>query len=147
MYYKIIACPCYVELTMQREDNVINRINHFHCHCNVPHEILVWVCSSHPTVCTISSNSPMQCFYKNCSHYELCSLCVERRYIINFKAKKICLGEIPDYTKNDVIKFDYFLKEKMKSEAFYFFCNNIVICSLDNPKYYDIIKNVKRPAN
>ena len=35
----------------------------------------------------------------------------------------------------------------MKSESFYFLECNIVKCTLDNPDYNYITKNVKRPAN
>ena len=37
MHYKIITCP-------QREDRIIKKLNHFLCKCQVPHEIVVWMC-------------------------------------------------------------------------------------------------------
>ena len=78
----------------------------------------------------------MNCFCKNLAHYELCSGCVERRYLINFKVKKICLFEISEYAEKEIMKFDFYFFFK-KSEAFFYFQSNVVKSSLDNP-YYEL---------
>ena len=64
----------------------------------------------------------MNCFCKNLVQYDLCSGFVERRYLINFIAKKICLFEIPEYTQKEVMKLDFCLKEKTKSKFSKQFC-------------------------
>ena len=60
MDYKIITCLCYDEIIMQREPNMIKRINHFHCNCNVAHKIFV---------CTFGEDVLLKCFCKICSHF------------------------------------------------------------------------------
>ena len=99
MYCKIITCPCYDDLIMEIENQIIKRIYHFHCKCNVPHELKVWVSQAHPFFPSMSGANPMQCFCKTSAHYEICSCCIEKRYLVNFKAAKICLRHIPDYMK------------------------------------------------
>ena len=61
---------------MERESRIIKKLNHFHCKSNVPHEILVWTCPSHPQTYAIT-NAPNNCFCKSCSPYEICSNCVK----------------------------------------------------------------------
>ena len=46
---------------MERETRVIKKISHFHCKSDVPHEILVWTCPSHPQTYAIT-NAPNNCF-------------------------------------------------------------------------------------
>ena len=33
----------------------------------------------------------------------------------------MCLRDVPDYMKDNTVKFDYYLKETMKSESILFF--------------------------
>ena len=48
---KIIAYPCHREQTEIREkDQIVKKIRHFHCHCNVEHKTFVVTCQGHPTI-------------------------------------------------------------------------------------------------
>ena len=44
------------------------------------------------------------------------------------------------------MKLDFYLKEKMKSEALFYFQSNAVKSSSEN-SYYDIMRNVKITGN
>ena len=57
---------------------------------------------------------------KSVDPYELCSSCVVKRYILNFRAIKFCMREIPSYLKNVAVDFDYFFKRKITLRNFFY---------------------------
>lgn len=59
---------------------------------------------------------------------------------------KVWIREIPSYLKNVAVDYDCFLKENLPCESFFVFKRTTAVSSLDNP-CYDLIKNIKRPAN
>ena len=98
MYYKIICCPCCAEVFKETEKEIISDKNNFHCGCNRNHEIYVWKCPSRPLVCNIQ-NPCKKCFCNECIQYEICAVCVEKRYNLNYRCKKYCLNYLREYKK------------------------------------------------
>ena len=121
-------------------------LRHFHCHCNVEHKTFVITCQGHPTLYLLLDDMVQKCYCKSAGLYKLCSSCVAKRYVLNFRAIKFCMREIPSYLKNVAVDFNYFLKVKSSCEPFFIFKGNTVVSSLDNPRY-DLMNNNKRPAN
>ena len=93
MYYKVITCPCYADVIMEREfgnENIVKRLLNFHCNCNVPHDHKVWVCVAHPIFCTPSVENLSDCSCRTCSYYEVWPSCIEKHYLVNFRANTFC---------------------------------------------------------
>ena len=80
---------------MEKESNMIRRLNHFIENFGLGMFSLFKQWNN-------NDQTQMSCFCKNLAQYELCYGCVKRRYLINFKAKKICLFEIPEYTQKEL---------------------------------------------
>ena len=131
MYYKIICCPCYTEWFISTEQ-VISVKTNFCCYCNRLHKIYVWTCPSHSFV-YILQNSHTKCFCNECMQYEICAVCVEKRYNLNYRCRKFCLNYLHERGETLGITLNYFLDQKMDSEPFFYFKNNLVCFSLDNP--------------
>lgn len=67
-----------------------------------------------------------KCFCKNVGQHNLCSSCVTKNYVINLRAIKFSVRDIP---KNVTVDFNYFFKEKKLCEYFFLFKVNIVVTS------------------
>ena len=79
--------------------------------------------------------------------YEICAVCVEKRYNLNYRCRKICLNYLPERFETHGMILNYFLDQKMDSEPFLHFKNNLVYFSLDNSEHKHMMKNVLNPAN
>ena len=118
MYYKIVTCPCYADLLKEKEKEIMSCKNNLNCDCNKIHEVYVWKCTSHPLVLTLI-NPYKTCFCNECLQYEICSVCVEKRYNLNYRCPKFCLTYLPEYIKKGAMKIEYFLDQKMQSAPFF----------------------------
>ena len=78
---------------------------------------------------------------------DTCDFCVQMRYLINFCCYKFCVEKIPNALEKFLVRLDnYLAHETEKCESFFYFKNNKVCGSLDNP-LLDDMNNVKNPGN
>ena len=61
----IIACPRHRERIETREkDQIVSKLQHFHCHCNVEHKTFVFRRQGHQTIFLIPEDMNEKCFCK-----------------------------------------------------------------------------------
>ena len=119
MLYKIITCRCNELILEEKEtENIVSTKRNFSCNCNRLHEVLVLTCKDHPFVCDII-NINKKCFCYECEGCEVCAICVEKRYNLNYLCTKFCLLLLPDYIKKEAVTIKYFLDEKMTADPFF----------------------------
>ena len=54
-----------------------------------------------------------KCYCKNIGPFEICNMCVKRRYLLNFRCVKMCFKEIPEKIEKYVVSLkQYFEREK-----------------------------------
>ena len=88
-----------------------------------------------------------KCNCKNMGPLDTCDFCVQMRYLINFRCYKFCVEKIPNALEKFLVRLDnYLAHETEKCESFFYFKNNKVCESLDNP-LLDDMNNVKNPGN
>ena len=86
-------------------------------------------------------------FCKNLSPFEICDMCVERRYLLNFRSIKFCFEEMPEKIKNHVVTLENYFKKITKYDSFFYWSNsNILRSSLDNP-CYDNMEEIAKVGN
>ena len=72
------------------------------------------------------------------------------RYIINFVGDKLCLkkSDSLDELLNEMILINDYLSE-IKNESFFYFGKNVelIYISFNNPKFYNMLKDVKNYGN
>ena len=76
--------------------------------------------------------------------YEVYNFCVQVKYLINFRAYKICMKKIPKNVQKNLVSLDIFLEDNMNMcKCFFHFSKNKVNLKLDNP-LEDYMLNVKK---
>ena len=96
-------------------------------------------CGPHPYGTTISyvtdanDVAEKKCFCKKNSANELCQFCIAIRYSLNFACHKICLEKLPDFMLPRVKALNKYWKE-LNCDPFFYFENDGIEISLDNPK-------------
>ena len=115
MYFEIVTCPCYGDLVKERQN--CSNIYDFRCSCHRIHEIYISKCSANLLVCNF--NTKKRCFCHECTQYEVCAVCIEKRYNLNWTVPKVCLRYLPEYVQKDEIKLEHFLDQKMQSEPLF----------------------------
>ena len=114
------------KLKSEKKDKILKKLRHIHCHCNVKHETFVFTCQEHPTIYPLPDDMVQKCFCKNVGPYDLCSSCVGKRYIINFRTMKFCMRKIPSYLKTVVVNFNYFFKRKITLQIIFLYLEVIL---------------------
>ena len=85
-----------------------------------------------------------KCSCKILGSYEVCNLCVQVKYLLNFGAYKICMRKTPKSVQKNLVPFDVFLRDNMNMcKCFFHFSNNKINLKLDNP-FRRVLLNVKR---
>ena len=132
--YKVTCCPCYDAI-----------LTDFNCLCDLNQDIYVLKCADHPFVHRPKKDT--KCFSKNLAGSQICGLCLEKRLVLNYEAKKHCFKKLPSIIEDIAVGFEEFLKD-IKSDVFFIFENNFVFCCLENYNYKEIIDNFdSNPGN
>ena len=88
-----------------------------------------------------------KCDCKNIGSFYACDFCVQMRYLIKFHSYKFCVEKILHALTNSLVPLDNYLEhETAKSESFFYFKDNKVCGSLDNP-LLDDMNSVKNLGN
>ena len=86
-----------------------------------------------------------KCTCKILGSNEIYSSCIQVKYLINFRAYKICMRTIPKNMQPHLVPLDDFLKNEVSfCEPFFVFSNQKVNIKLDDPfeKYKCNVKKV-----
>ena len=103
MLYKIVVCRRNALILEEKETENISSIKcSFKCECNWLHEVLVWTCKDHPFVCDVINHNKT-CFCHDCVQSDVCAVCVEKRYNLNYRCIKYCLTVLPVYVKDNAV--------------------------------------------
>ena len=85
-----------------------------------------------------------KCSCKILGPYEVCKFCVQVKYLLNFRAYRICMKKIPKNVQKNLMPLDVFLKNNMNMcECFLSFPNFKINLKLDNP-LEEYMYNVKK---
>ena len=88
-----------------------------------------------------------KCDCKNIGSFYTCHFCVQMRYLIKFHSYKFCVEKILHALTNSLVPLDDYLEhENAKCESFFYFKDNKVCGSLDNP-LLDDMNSVKNLGN
>ena len=140
MPVKILMCPCNKDYFLEANHSYDKHLIHFHCKREEKQdEIFVHFCRAHPFGITIAyvtdpdDVAEKTCFCERRSVNGICQRCIAISYNLNFKCHKFCLEKVPDFMKPEVKVLDRYLK-KLHAVSFFYFENNRVEISLDNPE-------------
>ena len=105
-------CVCN-KINYKSEDNpYVKRIIHFTCKCDKVHELFVYFCDLRPfgnkipTIADYTGTIRDKCYCSKLIASEICQLCTQVGYVLNFTCHKICV-EDPKTIRE-------FLKKKIK---------------------------------
>ena len=141
-----LLCSCFVQSFHKEGNEYLKKLCHFYCHCKEEHEYFVYICKGHPFINKRMGGMQHKWTCKILGSYEICNFCVQVKYLINFRAYKICMRTIPKNMQQHLVPLDDFLKNEMSfSEPFLVLSNQKVNIKLDNPleKYMCNVKKVR----
>ena len=134
MLAKVLMCSCFVQGFHEEDNEYVEKICHFYCHCKEEHQYFVYTCKGHPLIKKRIDGMQHKCTCKILGSYEMCNLCVQVKYLINFRAYKICMRAILKNMQPHLVTRYDFLKNAMSfCEPFFVFSNQKVNIKLDNP--------------
>ena len=120
--------PCYAEKFHQENHDYVKKIFHFHCTFVAVNstfllrlELTIWSCTVH-----------VQILEKN----EICNFCIEVKYLLNFRAFKICMNKLPESFQEHLVQLPDYLDGIFLCEPFFKYSptGRKVNIFFDNPK-------------
>ena len=122
----ILVCEYNIAKLEEKEIHVFV-LNHFYCHCYFGYEsnfdlhgkYLVAICDKHPLFSDYVIEEKLCTCYK-LGPFEICSYCINNRYVLIFNAKKVCIQEVPEYFEN-IKTLDEYLKSNLNVNVFFTF--------------------------
>ena len=133
-------CSCFVKKFHSEGNDYVKKLCHFKCKCNDSH-IYIVSCNEHPYVAAKIPEMDPGC---NCSSIddalEICNYCSQVRYLLNFRAYKLCCKKIPESIQNEIVTTHQFFKRMPSYQPFFAFSKELerIDIYLDNPRepYY-----------
>ena len=95
MLAKVLMSNCFVQGFYEEGNEYVKKLCQFYCHCKEKHEYFVDTCKGHPFIDKKMDKMQHKCTCKILGSYEICKFCVQVKYLINFRAYKICTRTIP----------------------------------------------------
>ena len=105
---KILTCSCSVEQFNQGQNEYVKKLQHFHCQCNDSHFSFVHTCKNHPFIASRIPEMELRCTCAICGPNEICNFCVQVKYLLNFRAYKLCVKKIPNSIQPHLVLLDKF---------------------------------------
>ena len=120
---------------------------HFYCKCEDEHGYFVHTCKGELFMYPPLHGMKYKCNCNNIGPFDTCDFCVQMRYLVNFRRFKFYVENIPNALTNFLVPFDSYLEhETTKCELFFYFKDNKLCGSSDNPLLVDM-NNVENPGN
>ena len=119
MLAKISMCSCNVGEFHREENEYIKKICHFYCHCRDEHETFVYTCKAHAFIATRVEGMDFQHRCEKRDSSQVCDFCIQVKYLLNFRAYKICLKKIPEKFQQHLVSLDKYLEEMNFCEPFF----------------------------
>ena len=109
MIFRMVVCRCSQLILEEKEkENIIcSKIRFDKCECNREQEVFIWTCKDHPFIRDLH-NTQKKGFCAESSYSEVCTVCVEKRYNLNYRSAKFCLWNLPDYIERDAFSMKYY---------------------------------------
>ena len=114
----------------------VRKLCHLYCKCKDDQECFVYTSRSHSYI-----QKRIDGIQLNCT----CKSCLQVKYVINFRAYKICVKSISANISQHLVPLDDYLKSELTNcKPFFYFFNQKVNIKLDNPlkKYINNIRKV-----
>ena len=122
MLGKILMCSCNVYKFHQEESEYIKKLCHFYCHCRDGHQTFVYTCKVHPFIAARAQGMESRCSCAKKGPTWVCHFFIQVKYLINFRAYKICLKKIPENIQRHLVSLDRYLEEEITfCEPFFLF--------------------------
>ena len=152
---KILMCPCYKDNFKEEGNDYKKYFIHFHSRYDKKHEHFIYFCGRHP----FDTNIPIianhaetimdKCFCKIEHANQVCEFCCSVGYSLNFFCHKFCVEDseyfIESLNKHKIGTLDEYLK-KVPCKPFFYFKDDRIFVSLDNPDYSVPKKTDSRPV-
>ena len=113
MVSKILMCRCYKEEFSAKGYEYKKKIIHFHYKGNDRHSYYVLFCNEHRYGADFGLFVPQgdkSCECKKLQPHQICGFCFSIRYLLNFKAFKICVDRLPGLFVENVVILDQYFK-------------------------------------
>ena len=110
MLAKILICSCFVEKFHNEDNEYVKKLCHFKCKCNDSHIIYILSCNEHPYVAAKIPEMDPGCNCPPIDALEIFNYCRQVRYLLNFRAYKLCLKKIPESIQDKIVTTISFLK-------------------------------------
>ena len=140
MLAKILICSCFVEKFHSEDNEYVKKLCHFKCKCNDSHIIYILSCNEHPYVAAKIPEMDPGCNCPPIDTLEIFNYCRQVRYLLNFRAYKLCLKKIPESIQDKIVTTHQFFKSMPGCQPFFAFSKELgrIDIYLDNPResYY-----------
>ena len=137
---KILICSCFVEKFHSEDNEYAKKLCHFKCKCNDSHIIYILSCNEHPYVAAKIPEMDPGCNCLPIDALEIFNYCRQVRYLLNFRAYKLCLKKIPKSIQDKIVTTHQFFKSMPGCQPFFAFSKELgrIDIYLDNPResYY-----------
>ena len=119
--------------------NILKRFVIFHFHDE--HEMFVYSCKAHPLIAARTHGMDARCTCSKKSSKFVCDFCIQVRYLLNFRAYKICVKK----NTSEFLAASYFRWIFRKNYSLWAFDSEgkKVSVSLDNPRE-ECMKNIRK---
>lgn len=87
---------CSFKTKKNTHKKTIKKICNFYFYCCDEHGTFVYTCKAHPFISTRAEGMWFQCRCAKRDPSEVCDFCIQVKYMLNFRAYKICLKKIPE---------------------------------------------------
>ena len=87
---KVLVSLLYRKISSWKS-RLCQKIGHFHCHREYGHYLYVCNCKQHPFIVPRANHMELHCTCPNIFNF-----CVEVKYLLNFRAFKICMNKVPE---------------------------------------------------
>ena len=139
-------CSCFVEKFHSEGNEYVKKLFHFKCKCNDSHIIYNLSCNEHPYVAAKIPEMDLGCNCPSIDALEICNYCRQVRYLLNFRAYKLCLKKIPESIQDEIVTTHQFFKRMPRCQPFFAFSKELgrLDIYLDNPREHYYIKETDR---
>ena len=153
MHVKILMCVSNKNAYKSEDNPYVKHLIHFTCKCPKDHEIFNHFFDLHsfgnkiPQIRDYTGTIRDKCYCSKLTYSDIWLFCTQVSYVLNFACHKICIEDTKDIRnfleKNKVVSFDQYLKQ-ISCEPFFYFENNCIHVSLNNPRYDVPVKTDSR---
>ena len=109
MRAKVLMSPCYAEKFHQENHDYVKTFCHFH----------VCSCKQHLFFASRADHMELRCTYPDIEKNKICYICVEVKYLLNFRAFKICMNKVSESFQEHLVQLPDYLDGVFPCDPFF----------------------------